>query len=292
MNKANVTLGSSQGTSSLMTAAFSPGMLLQHTDLEQLNVYTRDLSRLLFKSLFGCGVVCGLEVTPTLNCGRLKITVSAGVALSCSGDPIYVPQPVSICFDEPADEKKDPLWVVLRRKVKQCAPRSSNCCSEDDDLPSACTRQREGYELQVVSSRPPCVCGCSGQAPNKPERDCQCADPTLECYQDHYLGKCGCHCGDGSDCECICILLARLDRPKDKVPWQADHRVRRFVRPVLMRDPIKLIPPTPPAPTTTGHEAGGTAANPDETNSGGDASEATVGGETSVEEHEPESTST
>jgi hypothetical protein len=31
-------------------------------------------------------------------------------------------------------------------------------------------------------------------------------------------------------------VLARLDRDKDG-RWIADHRVRRFIRPVLMRDP-------------------------------------------------------
>jgi hypothetical protein len=34
------------------------------------------------------------------------------------------------------------------------------------------------------------------------------------------------------------VLLARLERPDPAEPdWIADHRVRRFVRPVLMRDP-------------------------------------------------------
>jgi hypothetical protein len=34
------------------------------------------------------------------------------------------------------------------------------------------------------------------------------------------------------------VLLARLERPDvEKPDWAADHSVRRFVRPVLMRDP-------------------------------------------------------
>jgi hypothetical protein len=62
MSKTNNQFGCAAGTSTLTRATFSPGMLLQHADLEQLNSYTRDLSRLLFKSLFGCGVICGLKV--------------------------------------------------------------------------------------------------------------------------------------------------------------------------------------------------------------------------------------
>ena len=71
-------------------------MLLQHEDLEQLNVYTRELNRLMFRSLFGCGVVCGLVVGTDVKCGKVNVTVGSGLALDCQGDPIYVPQPQSI----------------------------------------------------------------------------------------------------------------------------------------------------------------------------------------------------
>ena len=67
-------------------------MLLQHEDLEQLNVYTRELNRLMFRSLFGCGVVCGLVVGTDVKCGKVNVTVGSGLALDCQGDPIYVPQ--------------------------------------------------------------------------------------------------------------------------------------------------------------------------------------------------------
>src|ERR1044071_3859097 len=96
MNKSNTTLTSQKGMSTLARAKFAPGMLLQHEDLEQLNNYTRDLSRLMFRSLFGCGVICGLVVTSKPECGKLKITVAAGLALSCSGDPIEVPNSVDV----------------------------------------------------------------------------------------------------------------------------------------------------------------------------------------------------
>jgi hypothetical protein len=34
-------------------------------------------------------------------------------------------------------------------------------------------------------------------------------------------------------------VLARIDETDDvERPWKPDHRVRRFVRPVLMRDPL------------------------------------------------------
>ena len=52
-------------------------MLLEDEDLNAGVSYTRDLTRILFKSLFGCGVICGLVVGAkrTCNGGKLEITV-------------------------------------------------------------------------------------------------------------------------------------------------------------------------------------------------------------------------
>src|SRR5258708_32128219 len=87
------------GNSSLVRPRFSPGLLLRDDDLRQGVDYTRDLSRLLFRSLFGCGVVCGLEVSATFSCGKLIVMVAAGVALDCLGDPVYGPGPTPIPID-------------------------------------------------------------------------------------------------------------------------------------------------------------------------------------------------
>jgi hypothetical protein len=250
MNKSNNTVTSKEGQSTLVSPKFGPGMLLQHEDLEQLNAYTRDLSRLMFRSFFGCGVVCGLVVKPEVdNCNRVFVTIGAGLALDCSGDPVYVPKDVRFALDENCNaELPDKLWVVLCGTVKACAPRTSMCASDDDEATSVCTRERDMFEIRVVSgSEPPkCACGCTKlEDPGyvlQDETKCQCADPNQICYKDHYLGKCGCNCGDGSNCDCKCILLARLDKIDDKEhPWRADHRVRRFIRPVLMRDPQVAI---------------------------------------------------
>src|SRR5262245_66108854 len=99
MNKTNNIVASRKDTSTLTKAKFGPGMLLQHEDLEQLNTYTRDLSRLLFRSFFGCGVVCGLVVTPPAEKNR-EVMVGAGLALNCSGDPVYVPTDQHFVLDK------------------------------------------------------------------------------------------------------------------------------------------------------------------------------------------------
>ncbi len=199
----------------------------------------------MFRSLFGCGVVCGLVVSVDSQCGKLVITVADGGALDCCGDPVQVPQPQSI----PVDSSCDPtfpscLWVVLCGKRKCCAPRPAMCSADDEELPTVCTRERYAFEIRVVRTRPACVCGCPEPEDDYdtkalPETECGCVYPKLPCYADHYEGKCTCDCGDCSGCDCNCILLARLDNTgaQQSPDWKVDHRVRRFVRPVLIEDP-------------------------------------------------------
>lgn len=271
MSGTNVTVTSHKGLSMLVRPKFGPGMLLHHDDLEQLSSYTRDLNRLMFRSLFGCGVICGLVVEVNTKCGKVCVTIGAGLGLNCAGDPIHLPKAVSIAIDEQCDPKfPGELWVVLCSTVKCCAPRTAICASDEDESPAVCTRERDGFEIRVVSARPECACGCPepldgkamvyqesarGSASNWSDSSvpvgedaaddrCKCADSRIKCYEEHYAGKCGCHGGDGcSDCGgCECMLLARLnnagnlDNP-DKSDWRVDHSVRRFTRPVLMRDP-------------------------------------------------------
>ena len=239
MNNTTTTPAPGTGLSTLERAKFGPGMLLQHEDLELLNTYTRNLSRLMFRSLFGCGVVCGLVVKPNMTCGP-AIDVGAGLAIACSGDPVYVPRPETLPLDDNCEaDLSGAFWVVLCGTVKCCAPRPAPCPSDDEETRSECTRERDGYSIKVIrGDRPPCVCGCSeedGAWEAEWNPQCKCVNPALECYKAHYAGECGCDCDGCSDCKCDCILLARLEK-KDDV-WEVDHRVRRFVRPVLMRDP-------------------------------------------------------
>ncbi len=243
------TVVSKPGLSTLVRPKFGPGMLLQHEDLESLNTYTRELNRLMFRSLFGCGVVYGLVVKIEEDCGQTCITVGAGLALNCSGDPIYVPKDLKVVIDPNCDpELKGPLFVELCPTAKCCAPRASMCSADDDEMSSTCTREREGFEIRVVDKEPKCSCRCEPPAQVKEHKsDCWCVDPELPCYAKHYEGICDCDCEDCADGGCDCVLLARLSGPKgDPKNWKAEHNVRRFVRPVLMRDPQAYAEAHPP----------------------------------------------
>jgi hypothetical protein len=245
----NLPLGTAVGTGTLMLPQFAPGMLLQSDDLSALGAYSRDLSRLLFRTLFGCGVICGLKVTTLWKCDKLTVTIDPGVALDCCGDPIQVTTTQHITIDsqcDPTFPKK--LYVVLCEKNKCCAPRPAMCASDNGDSTPVCTREKYGFEITVVRERPDCACGCPN--PDDLTADeglldskCQCANPKLPCYKDHYTGVCGCDCcGSGTDCtcNCNCVLLASLNYQggQDTTAWAVDHRVRRFVRPVLIQDPL------------------------------------------------------
>lgn len=284
--KANI-VESMKGNSTLVRPRFSPGLLLRDDDLRVGVDYTRDLSRMLFRSLFGCGVVCGLVVDQKVSCGKLIITVASGVALNCDGDPIHVPQTVTIPIDPSCSDVQIPskIWITLRLTEKACAPRSAACSCEDDDVTTVCTREQAGFEIRIHGVDPAdCACGCAEQplqpvasevayavpAPAAAENgnsskkkstatntttanvvadaanggsssgrgeQSWSVDPCCPCYADHYAGKCDC-CG----CDNSAVVLAVLSRidggdPKDIGQWAVNHSVRRFVRPMLIRDP-------------------------------------------------------
>ena len=96
--------------------------------------YTRDLNRLLLKSLFGCGVVCGLQVKAQRTCNerKLQITVPKGLALDCMGNAIEVPDTQTIEFDPECEKFPPEIWVILCYWEKPCRPKDVSCSAEED----------------------------------------------------------------------------------------------------------------------------------------------------------------
>lgn len=138
------------GTSGIVRPRFGPGMLLQHDDLELIVEYSTSLYRLVFRSLLGSGVICGLEVALSPSMPPV-LTVQPGIALDGEGYPIYVPSEQSIRID-PCDTWTKAGVVVLRRQPKACANRLVTCSSgSETTLP---TREIEGFELGFISSTP------------------------------------------------------------------------------------------------------------------------------------------
>ncbi|MBV1800695.1 hypothetical protein [Siccirubricoccus sp. G192] len=151
------------GTGMISRPRFSPGLLLLDDDLTAGVEYTRQLSRLLFRHLFGCGVVCGLKVTARheRHGDCLHVDVDAGLALDCEGDPVHVPHPQRLTVRRECGEPLPrELWVLLRRTQQDCVPRGLACPPEDGGSDSVATRLRDGYEIALLNERPKESCGC------------------------------------------------------------------------------------------------------------------------------------
>src|SRR5262245_26027931 len=100
--------------SSLVRPKYSPGLLLQDDDLTAAVSYTRNLSRLMFRTLFGCGVLCGLRVhPPTLECGKLCFDIDKGNALTCLGDPVEVGAAQQLCIDTCETPLPCRIWLAV-----------------------------------------------------------------------------------------------------------------------------------------------------------------------------------
>ncbi|ELX08634.1 hypothetical protein Jab_2c06890 [Janthinobacterium sp. HH01] len=165
MNQKSI-IGTQKAQSTLVRPQYSPGLLLNDDDLSQAVDYTRDLNRMLFRALLGCGVVCGLvvkAVKSTGTCGALQVSVDPGLALDCHGDPLHLPGTCTVNID-PCVVLSSPLWVMARRYDKHCAPRGTEC-SPCDDATTVCTRIRDSIEIAVVNALPGCSCGCTEAAP-------------------------------------------------------------------------------------------------------------------------------
>lgn len=265
----------------LVRPHFSPGLLLEDTDLNAGVSYTRDLTRLMFRSLFGCGVICGLKVEAKFNCDMWEIKVAPGLALDCMGDPIEVTK--DAVLKVPSENNKFPtVWIAVCYAEWPCRNKDVSC-SDNDRQPEP-TRIRSGYEVKFYKDLPKCACYCATATEPKPTGhgggNCGCGEPQqtngqaaqdppkpCACYQDHYDGKCDC------GCKCCCVIVAKVapkveNNAATTEPVVTDDMVR-FIRPILkgyyacqkeeLEKKIKAQTPTntPPTDPTPAPDGGG-----------------------------------
>jgi hypothetical protein len=247
---------------------YAPGLILEDSDLTAGVDYTRDLSRLLFRSLFGCGVVCGLTVKVEEECG-LQVTVAPGLALDGCGDPVQVPRPATLKLDkrhdviakpaangQPGEPMKQDFWVVLCAGEKRCAPRTLVCDADEMEGAAQHTRARALAELSIAFERPKCICECEaadGQ-PNYAQMADRFLPPRVHANTDPPAGEwpdcqrrhkeaveCAPDCGCDGQCGCdCCVLLAWVHWYPQEKAWGVLHKgVRRLIRPELGVDPIE-----------------------------------------------------
>ena len=250
---------------SLIRPAFSPGLLLEDDDLTAGVSYTRHLMQMMFRSLFGCGVICGLEVsaTPICNGRALRVDISPGLGLDSLGNPIELRCAKTLEFDPLCDDWPETIWVTACYAETQCRPRDL-VCGEDGEGQSSYTRFVSGVVMELHRDRPDCACSCVPAGTAKPKGGCGCCedvvptsgkdqpsaesvknpDLTLEdsasvrgpltyenpCYADHMNGVCDCGCGSN------CILIGKIDVTIDNniMGIGVDTTAIRRIRPVLI----------------------------------------------------------
>jgi hypothetical protein len=251
-------LATYKGLSTLLRPRYTRGLLLEDDDLTAAVDYTRNMMRLLFRSLFGCGVICGFDVTPVLTCNdrKLSVTVEKGVALDCLGNPIEVPGAQVLAYDPDCKAMPKCIWVAVCYLEKCCRPKDVTC-SPDEDSHVVYTRSNDGFEIKLYDQQPKCACSCEPPRDDpkqpKPGKCCEdeqataaqpaANDPASQhietrkpdpcaCYEDHNKGICAC------DCDCTCVVVGRIDidleqqDPTKRVRVNRD--IRRFIRPVLV----------------------------------------------------------
>jgi hypothetical protein len=240
---------------------YAPGLILEDSDLTAAVDYTRGLNRMLFRSLFGCGVICGLTVSAKSDCG-LDISVAPGLALDGCGDPLEVREPVDFHLGPQdgvpldGDPRTKNFWIVACAGEINCRPRPVVCDEDDLQDVKQATRTQATTRIAVSTEPPACECGCgsfrdlptdaeardtqleslavkllpfryANHAPAEPE-DC-CADPH-KCQEKHRTDStCPADCGCGAACACgCCVLLAwvhwfRRQEARDAQPATPTH---------------------------------------------------------------------
>jgi hypothetical protein len=237
------------GHSQLVRPHYSQGLMLQDDDLAQAVDYSRELNRLLFHKLLGCGVVCGLEIRLHNDGCKVWISIAPGLALDGSGQPVDVPEPQTIELGKHCDDLSGERWVVVRRQEHSCMPRGLACNPEDDAHATVYTRVRDGFEIRLVDKdRRAGACGCEVPQPGQDNDSVRNA-----CFGPHLAGDCECGCGSAW---VVLGYFASIKASKDteaaksKDGLRAEHRVRKFIRPALQRDPLwpQPAPVRKPAP--------------------------------------------
>lgn len=115
---------------------FRDGMIVTADDLDAAVRHPTSLLLTVFRSFFGCGVVCGLELRPKqAGGGGWVLCVDRGVAIDGHGHPIELCSAVDLdlspeaCACEPPPDK---VCIAVRRITSDEAPHDACTCDLDE----------------------------------------------------------------------------------------------------------------------------------------------------------------
>jgi hypothetical protein len=189
------------GLGSLERPHYAAGQLLEADDLNAAVDYTRDLVRIILRSLIGCGVICGFDITAEKgNDMSLTIAIGPGLALDAAGNLIEIRKSESIRFE--CTEAGMQFWLTVCYNQKACSPREA-ACGDDDSASMVHARIHEGFVIEASTKKPDGAC---------------MIEPPSKDIREHYLAKlknnaCAKECicdetpGCGDRCPCNCVVL-------------------------------------------------------------------------------------
>lgn len=233
------TKNSTSRPASTEAVAFTDGMLVTAADLRAATQYPLSVMQVLVRSYFGCGIVCGLDVSnPNEQAGRAAnpdcppengfiVEIAPGVALGCDGFP------VEICSRVKLDLSPDPCgcpvegaqtrWIAIRR-VTSAEPSGGGCgcgsgsgcgCGAGGGSPGQqCTRVRDHVLIQAFDTVP---VGACMQPPAKPETAKDGARGAAIPVKKSGESLCDClkHCAECDRCADPWVVIAVLEIKKD-----------------------------------------------------------------------------
>lgn len=177
------------GLKCLCRPRFFPGQLLSEEDLNRLQQYVIDKSRLHNRHLVGWGVACGLEVSCN-PCDDGAVTISEGYALAPCGDDIVV------CTDQQVD---------ICALIQSCRPVRDPICDPPYQRPaSACIAETERWVIAVCYDEKPMrgISALTGAGDRVASPGCRCGGSSA-CTCSNTGASCSCGASSsGARCNC------------------------------------------------------------------------------------------
>lgn len=131
------------------------GKLLTTRDFETEQRYLMEKDHLINKLIHGAGIVCGLTVSaPAVEDGKLKLTLTAGVALDCCGNEIVISRESRVTVTVNLKAGSNYVYLKYFECEREPVPALANASTCEETC--AFNRIQEGYQV-VVSPDPPLV---------------------------------------------------------------------------------------------------------------------------------------
>lgn len=221
----------------ILSTKFTDGMVVEESDLTTAQQYPVDLMSTLFKAYFGCGIVCGFNVTmhpePSGRTDKTKcIKVHPGTAIDCHGYPFRLCEEVIMKFEpKPCPESSEPVTIYIAARRKQEGEQGREISDDKCSSGKPKCKPSRLRDMVVVKSfseneLPDNLCRITADHPADPgdiNNESSGHSTACECMK-----ECPCDC-----CGKSWVLLARIEYIETECSVRCiDKSTRRYVKPI------------------------------------------------------------